>query len=129
MDNSSALERQNHEDIVGFESSRVNGQVIDSDHLCHVIADERPPGLAFSCKGRDVCPSCSTRRMVETAAHMGEPTEPQTEKADLRFPDLILRSVVARVCLKFKAKGWSGGLCFWIAGKTDPSRAYPLVMI
>jgi len=26
--------------------------------------------IAFSCKGRDICPSCSTRRMVETAAHM-----------------------------------------------------------
>ena len=23
--------------------------------------------LAFSCKGRDICPSCATRRMVETA--------------------------------------------------------------
>jgi len=26
--------------------------------------------VPFSCKGRDVCPSCATRRMVETAAHM-----------------------------------------------------------
>lgn len=26
--------------------------------------------VAFSCKGRDICPSCSTRHMVETAAHM-----------------------------------------------------------
>ena len=26
--------------------------------------------IAFSCKGRDICPSCATRRMVETAAHM-----------------------------------------------------------
>ena len=26
--------------------------------------------VAFSCKGRGVCPSCMTRRMVETAAHM-----------------------------------------------------------
>ena len=26
--------------------------------------------VAFSCKGRDICPSCATRRMVETAAHM-----------------------------------------------------------
>ena len=24
----------------------------------------------FSCKGRGVCPSCNTRRMVETAAHL-----------------------------------------------------------
>ena len=26
--------------------------------------------IAFSCKGRDICPSCATRRMVETAAHL-----------------------------------------------------------
>jgi hypothetical protein len=26
--------------------------------------------VAFSCKGRDICPSCATRRMVEAAAHM-----------------------------------------------------------
>jgi hypothetical protein len=26
--------------------------------------------VAFSCKGRDICPPCATRRMVETAAHM-----------------------------------------------------------
>ncbi|MBK8742744.1 MAG: transposase zinc-binding domain-containing protein [Betaproteobacteria bacterium] len=25
--------------------------------------------VAFSCKARGVCPSCNTRRMVETAAH------------------------------------------------------------
>ena len=28
--------------------------------------------VAFSCKGRGVCPSCNTRRMVETAAHLSE---------------------------------------------------------
>jgi hypothetical protein len=26
--------------------------------------------VAFSCKGRGLCPSCNTRRMVETAAHL-----------------------------------------------------------
>ena len=26
--------------------------------------------VAFSCKGRGICPSCNTRRMVETAAHL-----------------------------------------------------------
>ncbi|MES9855238.1 MAG: transposase zinc-binding domain-containing protein [Sedimenticola sp.] len=25
--------------------------------------------IAYSCKGRGICPSCNTRRMVETAAH------------------------------------------------------------
>ena len=28
--------------------------------------------IAYSCKGRGVCPSCTTRRMVETAAHLAE---------------------------------------------------------
>jgi hypothetical protein len=26
--------------------------------------------IAFSCKGRGICPSCNTRAMVETAAHL-----------------------------------------------------------
>lgn len=26
--------------------------------------------VAYSCKGRGVCPSCTTRRMIETAAHL-----------------------------------------------------------
>ena len=28
--------------------------------------------VAYSCKGRGVCPGCNTRRMLETAAHMVE---------------------------------------------------------
>jgi hypothetical protein len=28
--------------------------------------------VAFSCKGHGVCPSCNTRRMVETAAHLSD---------------------------------------------------------
>ena len=28
--------------------------------------------IAFSCKGRGVCPSCNARRMVATAAHLTE---------------------------------------------------------
>jgi hypothetical protein len=34
---------------------------------CDACAAERL--VAFSCKGRGVCPSCSARRMVEVAAH------------------------------------------------------------
>ena len=33
--------------------------------------------IAFSCKGRGVCPSCMTRRMVETAAHLVEQVFPR----------------------------------------------------
>jgi len=43
--------------------------------------------IAFSCKGRGVCPSCNTRRMVETAAHLG----------DHVFPRLPLRHWVLSV--------------------------------
>lgn len=43
--------------------------------------------VAFSCKGRGVCPSCSTRRMVETAAHL----------TDHVFPKLPVRQWVLSV--------------------------------
>ncbi len=33
--------------------------------------------VAFSCKGRGVCPSCNTRRMVETAAHLTDHVLPR----------------------------------------------------
>ena len=43
--------------------------------------------VAFSCKGRGVCPSCNTRRMVETAAHL----------TDLVYPRLPVRKWVLLV--------------------------------
>lgn len=43
--------------------------------------------IAYSCKGRGVCPSCNTRRMVETAAHL----------ADHVFPRLAVRQWVLSV--------------------------------
>ena len=43
--------------------------------------------VAYSCKGRGVCPSCSTRRMVETAAHL----------TDHVFPRLPVRQWVLSV--------------------------------
>jgi hypothetical protein len=33
--------------------------------------------VAFSCKNRGICPSCTTRRMAETAAHLVEHVFPQ----------------------------------------------------
>ncbi|MCP4363078.1 MAG: IS91 family transposase, partial [Chloroflexi bacterium] len=44
--------------------------------LAHGFARARCPEcghdflVAFSCKGRGVCPSCNARRMAETAAHL-----------------------------------------------------------
>jgi len=43
--------------------------------------------VAFSCKGRGVCPSCTTRRMAETAAHL----------TDHVFPRLPVRQWVLSV--------------------------------
>jgi len=43
--------------------------------------------IAFSCKGRGVCPSCNTRRMAETAAHL----------TDHVFPRLPVRQWVLAV--------------------------------
>jgi hypothetical protein len=43
--------------------------------------------IAFSCKGRGVCPACNTRRMVETAAHLTAHV----------LPDLPLRQWVLAV--------------------------------
>ena len=43
--------------------------------------------VAFSCKGRGVCPSCNTRRMAETAAHL----------SDHVFPHLPVRQWVLSV--------------------------------
>jgi hypothetical protein len=43
--------------------------------------------VAFSCKGRGVCPSCTTRRMAETAAHL----------TDHVFPCLPVRQWVLSV--------------------------------
>jgi hypothetical protein len=33
--------------------------------------------IAFSCKGRGVCSSCNTRRMVETAVHLADHVIPR----------------------------------------------------
>ncbi|MEF8715705.1 MAG: transposase zinc-binding domain-containing protein [Accumulibacter sp.] len=33
--------------------------------------------IAWSCKGRGVCPACNTRRMVETAAHLADHVLPR----------------------------------------------------
>jgi len=33
--------------------------------------------IAYSCKGRGVCPACNARRMVETAAHLADHVMPR----------------------------------------------------
>ena len=41
---------------------------------CDACGDERL--VAFSCKGRGICPSCNTRRMAEVAAHLTDQVLP-----------------------------------------------------
>ena len=51
--------------------------------LAHGFARARCPDcghdfiIAYSCKGRGICPSCTTRRMVETAAHLTDHVFPR----------------------------------------------------
>ena len=51
--------------------------------LAHGFARARCAGcgydflIAFSCKGRGICPSCNTRRMVETAGHLVDQVFPK----------------------------------------------------
>ena len=51
--------------------------------LAHGFARARCAGcghdflVAFSCKGRGVCSSCNTRRMVETTAHLTDHVIPR----------------------------------------------------
>jgi hypothetical protein len=42
--------------------------------------------VAYSCKGRGVCPSCNTRRMVETAAHLCDHVYPRLPVLDFPIP-------------------------------------------
>jgi len=52
--------------------------------------------VAFSCKGRGVCPSCNARRMVATAAHL----------TDHVLPDLPVRQWLAAKRNPKHAKRW-----------------------
>jgi hypothetical protein len=55
--------------------------------------------VAYSCKGRGVCPSCNTRRMVETAAHL----------TDHVFPRLPVRQWVLSVPKRLRYFMQQGG--------------------
>jgi hypothetical protein len=65
----------------------------------------------FSCKGRGVCPSCNTRRMVETAAHLTDHVFPKLPVRQWVLPvperlryflqrDVGLQGAVLRIFLK-----------------------------
>jgi hypothetical protein len=46
--------------------------------------------LAFSCKGRGVCPSCNTHRMAEVAAHLTDRVMPWLPVRGHRFREQVV---------------------------------------
>ena len=69
--------------------------------------------LAYSCKGRGVCPSCNTRRMVETAAHL----------TDHVFPRLPVRQWVLSVPKRLRYFMQRDGVFEEVAGEGDADAA------
>ncbi len=67
---------------------------LDCGVLCRGVALARCKGcghdylLAFSCSTRGVCPSCTTRHMAETAAHLVDHVFPQVPVAAPAHPAL-----------------------------------------
>ena len=69
--------------------------------------------IAFSCKGRGVCPSCNTRRMAETAAHLADHVFPRLSVRQwvLSVPKRLryfLQRDTALQCCEFFCAGWNG---------------------
>lgn len=63
--------------------------------------------VAFSCKGRAVCPSCGGRRMAERAAHL----------VDQVFPDVPVRQWVLSLPYRLRyLLAWDHDLCRAVAG-------------
>jgi hypothetical protein len=90
-----ALAREGHDDGEGVPGY-VEGEFrryLECGILAHGFARARCGEcghdflIAFSCKGRGVCPSCNARRMAETAAHL----------VDQVFPPLPVRQWVLSV--------------------------------
>jgi hypothetical protein len=63
--------------------------------------------VAFSCKGRALCPSCAGRRMAERAAHL----------VDRVLPDVPIRQWVLSVPYRLRYRlAWDHDLCRAVAG-------------
>jgi hypothetical protein len=78
--------------------------------------------VAFSCKGRGVCPSCNTRRMVEMAAHLSDSVflRLPVRQWVLSFPkrlryfiqrDGAVLNMVQRIFLKVIGAGTGANIC------------------
>jgi hypothetical protein len=72
---------------------------------CDGCGDERL--VAFSCKGRGVCPSCTTRRMHDTAAHLVDRVLPRVplRQWTLSFPPRLRFALARDARLLGKALG------------------------
>ncbi|MEO6263793.1 MAG: transposase zinc-binding domain-containing protein [Luteimonas sp.] len=68
--------------VAGYVERELRGY-LECGILAHGFARARCPEcaadflVAFSCKGRGVCPSCTTKRMAATAAHLVDAVIPQ----------------------------------------------------
>ena len=97
--------------------------------------------VAFSCKGRGVCPSCNTRRMVETAAHLTDHVFPRLPVRQwvLSVPKRLRKfmqrdeAVLTMVLRKLPRCGQcrQGGVAHWCGGlhsqiRIEPERACAL---
>jgi hypothetical protein len=85
---------------------------------CDACAAERL--VAFSCKGRGVCPSCNARRMVEVAAHL----------TDHVLPPLPLRQWVFSLPKRIRpflpmTRAWPVTCCESCSGASAPRSAAP----
>jgi hypothetical protein len=81
--------------------------------------------VAFSCKGRGVCPSCTTRRMVETAAHLNDHVFPRLPVRQwvLSVPKrLAVLHAARRSGAEHGAAHLSAGDCAKLCRRTAPAR-------
>ena len=80
-----ALVREGHCDAEGVPAyvEREFGRYLECGILAHGFARtfceacQHDFLIAFSCRGRGVCPACNARRMVETAAHLADHVMPR----------------------------------------------------
>ncbi|HEX8698230.1 MAG TPA: transposase zinc-binding domain-containing protein [Myxococcaceae bacterium] len=71
--------------------------------------------VAFSCKGRGVCPSCNAKRAHVTAVHLVEQVLPHVPYSRTSSPSSCAR------CLPCSAEGHGGRAC--AVGRPGPCRS------
>ena len=85
--------------------------------------------IAFSCKGRGVCPSCNSRRMVATAAHLTDYVLPRLPVRQwvLAVPKRLryfrTATPISKVLLCGCSCGWWSNACVRTARVQAPRHA------